>query len=803
MRPARLRLVLFATTLGWAGSGLAAPTPATAPTTTPATAPVLTLAQAMAHPDWIGPPVEQLWWTADSRHVAYTLKRAGSPVRDVWRQAAAGGPAERLDAAALAEADAANPVFDARRTRMAYLRHGDVFVVHLADGRRQQLTHGPAEETDLRFAADGGGLLWRVGAEWRGWRFAEGHERTIAVLKTEDDPQAPPAPDLLRDAELRLIVTLARQREERAALAAEAARQRAADPSRSVAPIHLGSDVVLAASQLSSDGRHLLVALEPKGFDAGRRGQMPIFITESGYEDSEEVRTRVGRNPPSGQSFRLIDLADGRVTPIDLAALPGITDDPLADLRRRHQQPALEGLRPVRLMEVRFGPDGTPLAMLRSVDNKDRWIVRIDRESAALATVHRLTDPAWINWNFNDFGVLPDGRAWWLSEESGFSHLYVEDGRRARALSSGRWEASLPVLAADASAFFVLCNRAWPGDYEICRVPLAGGEVRELTAIDAVEDFSLSPDGRQLALRWSRRFTPPQAGVVGIDGGELRKLTDTRSAEFRAFPWRDPQLVQVPSRHGAGTIWGKLHAPVSMQPGRSYPVVMFVHGAGYLQNVHQRWPQYFREQMFHQLLADRGYLVLDLDFRASEGYGRDWRTAIYRQMGRPELEDYLDGIEYLVANHQADRARIGIYGGSYGGFIALMAMFKQPGVYQAGAALRPVTDWRHYQHPYTSNILDTPELGPEVYIASSPIEHAEGLQGRLLIAHGMMDDNVFYQDAVRLAQRLIELRKHGWELASYPLERHGYVQPEAWYDQYRRILELMDETLRPEGAAPP
>lgn len=790
-----LHPALLAVALGLAGHSHAA--------SAPEASPPLTLAQIMAHPDWIGPPVEQLWWSADSQHVVYPLKRAGSPVRELWRQAATGGTAERLEGAALATADAAQPVFDAGRTRMAYLRNGDVFVVTLANGQRQQLTHSSAEEADLRFAADGGGLLWRVGNEWRGWRFSAGHERSLAVLKTERDPQAAAPADALREVELRLIETLARQRSDRKALAAEAALQRATDPTRSIAPIYLGDDVSLAASSLSSDGRHLLVALEPKDADPGRRGRMPIFITESGYEEYEEVRPRVGRNIPTGQSFRLIDLHDGRSLTLDLATLPGIAVDPLAALRREHGQPALEGLRPVRLMGLQFGPDGTPFAMLRSVDNKDRWIVRIERESGRFRTVHQLTDPAWINWNFNEFGVLPDGRAWWLSEESGFSHLYVEDGRRAKALTSGRWEASTPVLDATARHFLFLCNRAWPGDYEICRVPVTGGEVRELTAIDAVEDFALSPDGQRIALRWSRRFTPPQAGVVGIDGGDVTRLTDTRSAAFRAIPWRDPERVQVPSRHGAGTIWGKLHKPSTMQPGRLYPVVMFVHGAGYLQNVHQRWPQYFREQMFHQLLADRGYLVLDLDFRASEGYGRDWRTAIYRQMGRPELEDYADGIEYLVAQHQADRSRIGIYGGSYGGFIALMAMFKQPGVYQAGAALRPVTDWRHYQHPYTSNILDTPELGPQVYVDSSPIEHAEGLQGRLLIAHGMMDDNVFYQDAVRLAQRLIELRKHGWELASYPLERHGYVQPEAWYDQYRRILELMDETLRPEGAAPP
>lgn len=171
--------------------------------------------------------------------------------------------------------------------------------------------------------------------------------------------------------------------------------------------------------------------------------------------------------------------------------------------------------------------------------------------------------------------------------------------------------------------------------------------------------------------------------------------------------------MQVPSRHGAGNVWGKYYGPAVLEPGKRYPIVLFVHGAGYLQNVHLRWSQYFREQMFHQLLVEQGYIVLDLDFRASAGYGRDWRNAIYRQMGHPELEDYLDGIEWLVENRQGDRANVGVYGGSYGGFMAFMAMFREPGVFHAGAALRPVTDWTQYNHPYTSNILNTPDIDPK------------------------------------------------------------------------------------------
>jgi dipeptidyl aminopeptidase/acylaminoacyl peptidase len=165
-------------------------------------------------------------------------------------------------------------------------------------------------------------------------------------------------------------------------------------------------------------------------------------------------------------------------------------------------------------------------------------------------------------------------------------------------------------------------------------------------------------------------------------------------------------------------------------------------------------------------------------------------------MGGKDLEDVVDGADFLVRTERVDRGRIGVYGGSYGGFITLMALFTTPDVFAAGAALRPVTDWAHYNHGYTSNILNVPQIDPEAYKKSSPIYFAEGLKGRLLIAHGMVDTNVFYQDSVRLAQRLIELRKENWELAGYPVENHGFTEETSWADEYRRILKLFEETLR-------
>jgi dipeptidyl aminopeptidase/acylaminoacyl peptidase len=168
-------------------------------------------------------------------------------------------------------------------------------------------------------------------------------------------------------------------------------------------------------------------------------------------------------------------------------------------------------------------------------------------------------------------------------------------------------------------------------------------------------------------------------------------------------------------------------------------------------------------------------------------------------MGGKDLEDVVDGAAWLAKEQDVDARRIGVYGGSYGGFLTLMALFTSPDTFVAGAALRPVTDWAHYNHPYTSNILNRPQDDIETYRRSSPIYFAEGLKAPLLICHGMVDDNVHFQDSVRLAQRLIELRKRDWELAVFPVERHAFRQETSWADEYARILALFERTARGDG----
>ena len=768
-------------------------------------APALTIEQVMADPDWIGPPVEQAWWAWDSQQVHYNLKREGSPVRDTYTQAISGAAASRVGDGERSALDAPTTVFDAGHQRMAFVRNGDIFVRDLRNGALTQLTRSNDQESQPRFATDGG-LTWRVGNQW--YRStADGRVSQAAQVLAEKDPATKPKPDALRDQQLRTLDTLARDKAQRDAWREQSQTWRQADSSRAPAPVYLGDDVQIIDSALSPDARWLLVVTQKKGADEGQAGKMPKYVTESGYEEFQEVRTRVGRNSPIAQALWLVDLGTASARELKFDTLPGIAVDPLATLRKAAGKEPLKGNRDVQVATrgdngdaslLRWSDDGrNAVVMVRAIDNKDRWIAGVDLASATLLSRHRLTDPAWINWGFNEFGWLPDSQTlWFLSEQSGYSHLYTQRGNeKPRQRTSGKWEVSSPAVTPQGD-FLFLCNRAQPGKYEICRMEAGDSAVRELTNLGGLEDFSLSPDGNRVLLRHSGAYVPAQVSVIDAAGGNVRTLTDTRTPAFKSRQWIEPEIVQVPSQHGAGTVWGKYYGPKTFEPGRKYPVVMFVHGAGYLQNVHARYPAYFREQMFHNLLVERGYVVLDLDYRGSEGYGRDWRTAIYRNMGHPELEDYLDGLDWLVANKQGDRDRAGIYGGSYGGFMTFMALFREPGKFKAGAALRPVVDWTQYNHEYTSNILNTPELDPEAYAKSSPIEYAAGLQDHLLIAHGMVDDNVFFRDSIVLTQKLIELHKDNWQIAPYPLEPHGFTRADSWLDEYKRVLKLFEDNLK-------
>jgi dipeptidyl aminopeptidase/acylaminoacyl peptidase len=805
--------------------------PQTASSAQSATTTKLNLEQIMADPDWIGPPVDDQYWSVDGRSIYFKLKRKGSPLHDLYRVSANGGTPVKLGDAELATADGP-AVFDRAHDRAAFLRHGDVFVREVASGTTRQITRSAADKSGLQFSADGHLLSWRQGNDWHVWNASTGVVSQAATLETRDDP-GEPQPDQLERLQLSLFSTLRADKADK-----QAARERnrqldAENPARAPAPFYLGDKVKVTTTSLSPDARWLLVVTEPKSYKPGKHPVVVHYVNESGYPETEKARTYVGHNNPAPQSLLLLDLQHHKQYPLSLGDLPGIHDDPLHDLRvKRIAQLKKEGhdkeatalaapkTRPVSVnfipIDGGYGPaiawtdDARNVAVeLVANDHKDRWIASIDLADHKLVTQNRLTDPAWINWSFNALGWLPDNRTLWFeSEASGWAQLYVKplDGK-ARALTGTGYEDSNPVVSQDGKWFYVLSNKQAPYAYDIYRVPTAGGELQRVTHFEGVSCaecsglFKLSPDGSKLAVLHSSAYVPPQLAVVNVDGSGARDLTDTRTAEYKAIDWVEPQFVKIPSSHGDFGIWAKYYQPAGHEgapdASHSRPAVIFVHGAGYLQDVEKGWSYYFREQMFNNLLTQEGYVVLDMDYRGSAGYGRDWRTAIYRQMGHPELEDLLDGKAWLVKNHHVDPKRVGIYGGSYGGFMTEMALLRAPGEFAAGAAQRPVSDWTSYNDGYTSDILNTPQLDPEAYRISSPIEYAKNLEDPLLINHGLVDNNVMPGDSIRLYQRFIELHKKDFWISLYPTESHAFEHADAWYDEYRRIHELFTRFVKP------
>ena len=574
--------------------------------------------------------------------------------------------------------------------------------------------------------------------------------------------------------------------------------------------IYLGKNR-LASALLSPSGNHVayMVYQNPNNV---KSTSVTHWVTESGYTEEKTARSKTG-SPETRSQIALFDVRKNCTIKIETSSIPGLKEMPdfiSKDISGKPADSSKVNNREINLTGPVWHPEkDLVLLTALSLDNKDRWILLFSPADGTLKVLDRQRDEAWIggpgvgggSLNPGTTGWMPDGKAvWFHSEESGYSHLYsvnIETGEK-KALTSGSFEVYDAFLSADSHHFYFTANTEHTGIRHFYRMPAEGGQLIRLTSGEGNHETVLSPDEKYLAIRYSSANKPWELFIQENKPGAVKKqITSSPREEFSSYPWRMPEFITYKAQDGS-EIHARLYRPAkSMEKG---PAVIFVHGAGYLQKAHKWWSSYFREYMFHNYLVDNGYTVLDIDYRGSAGYGRDWRTGIYRHMGDKDLSDHVDGASLLVEQYGVDPERIGIYGGSYGGFITLMAMFTKPGVFAAGAALRSVTDWAHYNHGYTSNILNTPVEDSLAYVRSSPVYYAEGLEGALLMCHGMVDDNVQFQDIVRLTQRLIELGKENWELAVYPVEPHAFTEASSWTDEYKRIFKLFEENLKRQGS---
>jgi dipeptidyl aminopeptidase/acylaminoacyl peptidase len=741
---------------------------------------LLTIDNIMRGPELYGYTPQDVRWSGDNQRIYFQWKQASETIDkpfETWMVPRENGYPRKLSDE---DARLAPPAFGRTtrdRKRTVYVRDGDVFLYDFTADNARQLTRTTDAEKDPHFTQDEkrvaftrGGNLYVM--DLNGSSVASMEQMTdIKPAATPDNkPPAGSSQEFLQKQEKELLAAVrdrARQKD------AEEARKKRENPRK---PFELAERQTVQHLELCPSEKCVIALIEegPKG---DKPDNVPNYVTESGYTEEIKGRTNVG-DPQERTKVAILDAVSGEVQWADSAL----------------------GDKQVDLDLPVFNDQGTRAVMVvRSVDNKDRWIQLLDTASAKTTTLFHEHDDAWLDGpGYETLGWLKNGdEIYFESERDGWDHLYTVSalGGSPKQLTSGKFEVTNVELSNDGSKFYLITSEAGTSERQFYSMNVNGGPRTRITTDSGGHRVVLSRDEKYLADVYSYVNRPPElytgrnaAGTTSV------KRTDSPSKDFWEYAWQDAPIVQVPARDGA-MIPARFFKPANYSPGG--PAVVFVHGAGYLQNVSKFWSlNYPREYLFHHFLMEHGYMVLDMDYRASSGYGRDWRTAIYRHMGGKDLEDNLDGAKWLV-DQGADPKRIGVYGGSYGGFITLMAMFTSPDTFAAGAALRPVTDWAHYNHGYTSDILNTPQADAEAYRQSSPIYFAEGLKGALLICHGMVDTNVFFQDTVRLAERLVELRKENWSVAMYPVENHAFMRPESWADEYKRIFKLFEDNLKP------
>jgi dipeptidyl aminopeptidase/acylaminoacyl peptidase len=782
--------------------------PAAAPTgaqrqAAPAAKFPLTVDGIMRGPDLVGWPPTALRWSGDSRNLYFDWRRPGETEASTYVVPRDGGEPRRLSDEDVKSIPPAGGRWDAAKRRVVFVDAGDVVIFDTAAGRRHQVTRTSESEGNPRWARGDTHVTYvREGNLFIVPVDAGGTVTQLTdVAPKRPDPRVTDSQKFIRDEEEKLIDYIEKQKAEKKKAEEKAKKDK-------LPAFELQDRQSAADLMLSPDGTHVFVVVAER--PAGSKSTIvPNYVTETGYTEDISARTNVG-DTQDRRLLAVLNLKTGKTVWADGSFAPPVPEEekPAAPGATGPEgKPGRKAEREIRWAMPVVSADGRHVvAGARSADNKDRWFVTLEPETGKTRVIDLLHDDAWVReagFGGSTVEFLPDNRRIaFLSERDGWMHLYTldvaEEGAKPKALTSGRWEVTSAGLARDGKKFYVTTNEVHPGERHVYTLPIDGGERTKITSMTGSNDATVSPDESMLALVHSYSTRPPEVYLMpNRPGAAATRITTTPTAEWRAFNWIDPKVVTFKARDGVD-VHARLFTPEMIGARRdpSRPGVVFVHGAGYLQNAHKYWSTYFREYMFHNLLASKGYVVLDVDYRASSGYGRDWRTAIYRHMGGKDLEDIVDGAKYLAAQEKVHPQRIGVYGGSYGGFITLMAMFTTPDVFAAGAALRPVTDWAHYNHGYTSNILNVPQKDAEAYRKSSPIYFAEGLKGALLICHGMVDTNVHFQDSVRLAQRLIELRKENWELAVYPVENHGFTEETSWADEYKRILRLFEENLR-------
>jgi pimeloyl-ACP methyl ester carboxylesterase len=764
----------------------------------------LSVDKIMRDPKWMGVSPTNIQWDNNSRNIYFNWN-PDKVKEDPLYQISIDNPKPQQTAENQKKSlNKGSLSYSKDRLKVLFERNGDIFIGNVSTGQENALTSTLDRESNPVFSMDETKVFFQRGENLFSMSLNGGSIVQLSnFTRSKKRPESPLSKQdqWLRQDQINEFEIIQKKKEEREERLAKSKANAVKEPKE----FYLDERSSLVSVRMSPDEKYIAFRLMKRP-DGNKNTIVPNYVTESGYTEDLNTRTKVGNALPQNESY-IYDLKRDTIYALITKDIPGIKDLPdyvkdypkqLEERKKKNED------RQVSINGPFWNADGAEaVVVVSALDNKDRWIMKLDQASGKLSLLDRQRDEAWIggpgiggSYGGGNMGWTDLNTIYFQSEATGYSHIYtinLKSGEK-KQITSGKYEVQTLQLSNDKKSFYFTANMEHPGITHFYKIPVLGGSSTKITTMTGGNEVSLSPDEKWLAFRHSTSNKPWELFIQENKvGAKAEQITNSVSAEFKSYAWRAPEMVKFSNRHG-DDVYARVYKPEN--PAPSKPAVVFVHGAGYLQNVHYWWSQYFREYMFNNLLADNGYTVIDIDYTASSGYGRDHRTGIYRHMGGKDLTDQVDGVKMLVEKYGVNPENVGLYGGSYGGFITLMGLFTTPEVFKSGGALRSVTDWAHYNHGYTANILNEPINDELAYKRSSPIYFAEGLKGNLLMAHGMVDVNVHFQDIVRLSQKLIELKKDNWELAVYPIEDHGFVEPSSWTDEYKRIFKLFEGTLK-------
>jgi len=440
-------------------------------------------------------------------------------------------------------------------------------------------------------------------------------------------------------------------------------------------------------------------------------------------------------------------------------------------------------------------PDSRHLAVQHlNRGQNDLELTIADAATGQAGVVLEEKDPYWVNVA-DDLHFLSDGKRFlWSSERSGYRHLYLYDvqGKQLARLTQGDWEVvRLDGVDEAAGAVYFTATEKTPIERHLYRVRLDGSGFTRITKADGTHGINLSPGARFFVDNCSDAAAPPRQDLYRADGTRVAVLNENKVAELAEYHLSPVEFFTLTARDGV-----KLNAlmikPPDFSAGKKYPVIVYTYGGPHAQVVLNAWGG--ATFLWHQLMAQKGYIIFALDNRGSTGRGHGFESVIYRHMSDHEISDQRDGVAYLRSLPYVDGSRIGVWGWSYGGYMTLNLMFRAGDDFKAGFSGAPVTDLRQYDTIYTERYMSRPQDNPEGYKDSSPINHVDGLKGKLLIAHGTGDDNVHVANTISLINKFIDAGKYV-EVTLYPGRGHPISDPPARKVLFRRVTQFFLDNL--------